>query len=553
MLQEKVMTGLHGLELKENRHRQAIRTCLLVLPLLLSCISGAVGSSSPPSLGISCQADPFPSRLVDSTGLSVSGLTAGKETSKIRFQAKDGNTLTAYTYRATGFSADHGPIVFILHGATRNAIDYLNRFKPLAEKYAALAIAPEFPESIYGPGSDRYTLAVGSKKTPYTNTYLPKEWRTTENYLYSEIEHLFEAVKRQLGSGECTYRIWGHSAGGQFVHRLLTFRSDARVASAVAVNAGFYTLPTFGNGSDPNYFMPYGLQGTPLQNEAVRRLLQAPLVVLVGELDTDTGDESGSVRNSTAANFQGINRRQRAEFYYRMGEKEADRLGVKFGWRFAIVPEAGHSSRKVGPSAAWFLFHRPDSIPCQATSAADAKGLVINEIYGDPAGGLAGDANNDGFRDPQEDEFVELVNTSDHEICLSGWNLTDAVSTSRHRFPIGSVLPAGKALVVFGGGVPTGKFGGAEVQTAAYSGELNLNNKGDVLSLFDAGGNVYQRVSWGDCDGKQCAPEHLSQAMDSNQSFTRRPELSGPFVRHGDMDGRRSYSPGTRADGTPFN
>ncbi|MBU0665080.1 MAG: lamin tail domain-containing protein [Proteobacteria bacterium] len=523
----------------------------LVLLFLCCCTSDEANKDSPPT-NVSRETDPFPSQLLETSGLYESGLNPKMEASRIRFMARDGHILTAYTYRATGFSVSDGPIVFIIHGAARNAIDYLRRFMPIAERHGALAIAPEFPASIYGPGSDRFTLAVGKERPPYTDTYRARKWRTRDDYLYSEIEHLFEAIRREVHSGESTYRIWGHSAGGQFVHRLMTFRSDARVASAVAVNAGFYTLPAYGNGSDPNYFMPYGLQGTPLNAYDVKRLLQAPLVVLVGELDTETGKESSSVRDSSYADFQGSNRRQRAEFYYRTGKQEAHRLGLNFGWRFAVVPGAGHNSRKVGPSAAWFLFNRPDAIPCVSTLTKDAKGLVINEIYGDPASGRAGDANNDGFRDAQEDEFVELVNTSDHDICLSGWYLGDASDPSRHRFPVGSLLPAGKALVVFGGGVPTGQFGGAEVQTAVSAGELNLNNEGDVLSLSDSHGNTHQRVSWGDCGGKQCAKEHIPHAININQSLNRWPEANGPFSPHSNILDGASYSPGSKVNGTPF-
>jgi hypothetical protein len=474
------------------------------------------------------------------------------DASLIRFQTKDGHTLTAYTYRATGFSSQSGPIVFVLHGAARNAVDYLNRFRPLAEQHAALAIAPEFPDTVYGPGSDRYTLAVGKNKPLYTDTYIASQWRSRDDYLYSEIEHLFEAIRQELQSSECTYRIWGHSAGGQFVHRLMTFRPDARVAVAVTVNAGFYTLPSFGNGSDANFFMPYGLTGTPLTGDDVRRLLQGPLVILAGELDTVTGKESESVRDSREANFQGSNRRERAELYYRMGKQEAHRLQIPFGWRHAVVPGAGHNSRKVGPSAAWFLFHPTDEAPCVTTPSASAAGLVINEIYGDPAGGPSGDANRDGLRDPQEDEFVELVNTSGQDICLSGWYLGDAADPSRHRFPLGSLLPAGKALVVFGGGVPIGNFGGAEIQTAVASGELNLNNKGDILVLSDALGTTHQRLSWGDCADRACAEEHISPAININQSLTRRPEAGGPFHPHGVLQPGTRFSPGTRSDGTPF-
>ena len=523
-----------------------------LLLAVLCCCMAAEARGAAPAGGITCQADPYPSELVQKSGLYELPDDPAARTSLIRFKTRDGHTLNAYTYRATGFSGSDGPIVFILHGAARNAIDYLNRFKPIAERHGALAIAPEFPDTIYGPGSDRYTLAVSRGKPIYSGTYMPWLWRPPDRYLYSEIEHLFEAVRQELGSSRCTYGIWGHSAGGQFVHRLVTFRPDARVDSAVAVNSGFYTLPSYGNGSDPNYSMPYGLKGTPLKEEDVRRLLEAPLVVLVGEHDTETGEESESVRDSKYANFQGLNRRERAEFYFKTGKREALRLGLRFGWRFAVIPGAGHNARRVGPSAAWYLFQPPAAQPCVPTPAGQARGLVINEIYGDPAGGPSGDANRDGRRDPQGDEFVELVNTSDRDICLSGWHLTDAASPERHRFPIGSLLPAGKALVVFGGGIPTGAFGEAEVQTAFSSGELNLNNEGDVLTLADADGKAYQRISWGDCAGQQCAEEHIASPINIDQSLNRWPETKGPFTPHGSLQHGKRYSPGMKTDGTFF-
>ena len=40
-------------------------------------------------------------------------------------------------------------------------------------------------------------------------------------------------------------------------------------------------------------------------------------------------------------------------------------------------------------------------------------GFVLNEVLYDPPSGSAGDANGDGVRDPNDDEFVEFVNDSD--------------------------------------------------------------------------------------------------------------------------------------------
>ena len=113
-------------------------------------------------------ADPYPSLLTD-----VAGLSARRGT--IQFEARDGNTITAFTYRASGFDGT-GPIVFVMHGAGRTAESYLQAFVPIAERHGALAIAPLFDEQRY-PSSDDYTLGVGTSGAPYGGAFEPTEWR----------------------------------------------------------------------------------------------------------------------------------------------------------------------------------------------------------------------------------------------------------------------------------------------------------------------------------------------------------------------------------------
>jgi hypothetical protein len=69
-----------------------------------------------------------------------------------------------------------------------------------------------------------------------------------------------------------------------------------------------------------------------------------------------------------------------------------------------------------------------------------------------------GDANCDGVVDPEQDEFVEIVNPSNVAVTLTGGTLLvqegTAAPVSRHTFPAGTVLQPGQSLVVFGGGPP---------------------------------------------------------------------------------------------------
>lgn len=167
------------------------------------------------------------------------------------------------------------------------------------------------------------------------------------------------------------------------------------------------------------------------------------------------------------------------------------------------------------------------------------KGLIINEVNYDPADGIAGDANGDGVRDPLADEFVEIYNDS-LAFDISGFTLSDA-SQVRHTFPAGTIIPSRGVIVVFGGGTPTGSFGGALVQTAS-SGQINLNNAGDVLTLKDAQGNIIRSFD-------------VTPLSDNpNEAYTRSPDITGDFLQHSAIPeaGGRLFSPGTRLNGTNY-
>ena len=171
--------------------------------------------------------------------------------------------------------------------------------------------------------------------------------------------------------------------------------------------------------------------------------------------------------------------------------------------------------------------------------------IVLNEVLYDPSNSaLLGDANGDGLYVQDEDEFIELLNTGSQPLDVSGWKVYDASALSsampRHVFPAGSVIPSGTALVLFGGGTPTGSFGGALVQTTT-TGAMNLNNAGDVLTITDAQDSVMITF------------DVTPYSDNPNESFTRSPDITGEFVQQSTVgSGTLLFSPGTRLDGSPF-
>lgn len=486
------------------------------------------------------QVDSHPAVWLDSSALFATRFGT------VKFVARDGKALTAFVYRATAFDPRSGKIWFVMHGAGRGASRYLQAAAPIAERHDALAIAIEFPARAY-PEQEAYTLGVTTRGEADESAYAQRRWRNRDSYVYSEVEHVFEAVRRSIGGRQEGYYLFGHSAGAQFVHRLLTFLPDARVLGAVAANAGWYTLPL--SGKDAHLGMPYGLRGTPLERVELRSLFHTPLTVMLGERDTAGRDADSLLRGTPGAMDQGSTRLERGKKYFATARAVAAKMAAPFNWRLAIVPHAAHEASQMIDSAGFFLFESGE--PCVPTPAVAAGALAINEILADPPSGARGDANADGTRDPAEDEFVEIVNTGNTAVCTTGWTLGDASSPQRHVFPLEAALLPGETLVIFGGGVPTGRFGGAHVQWAAFGGRLDLSNTGDVLTLRDAAGAIVKQISWGDCAGQPCARDHRVGSLGFASSLVRWPELVGPWAIHNEVS-QADFSPGVRSDGTLF-
>ena len=176
--------------------------------------------------------------------------------------------------------------------------------------------------------------------------------------------------------------------------------------------------------------------------------------------------------------------------------------------------------------------------------------VLFNEVLID--GASDGDPNGDGEPgDPVGDELVEIVNAGG-AVDLGGFTLveTDFPGLPRHTFTAGTTLAAGAAIVIFGGGEAPSDIPGAhfEVANAPDPGipfGLNLDNDGDTLRLLDKSGKLVALFGYGGA-----AP----LAALSDESYTRSPDVTGPFVPHSQASGDPSiiYSPGTQADGSPF-
>ena len=242
-------------------------------------------------------------------------------------------------YHLPGTYAPDRPILFVMHGNSRTAVRYWRQWQDVAEAYNVLILVPEFDKFDF-PGSVSYHSGG-------MYDVISGEDKTQDQWTFSIIDRIFEQTKKLTNATPDTFFIYGHSAGGQFVHRYLTFTGGAKVQRAIAANSGWYTLPVLEDE------FPYGLKNSPATTSHLAALFAKNLIILLGEDDTR---QTRSLRQTFEAMEQGTHRLARGKYYYATGKRVATNLKLPFNWRIQTVPGVGHSNAGMAPTAAKLLF-----------------------------------------------------------------------------------------------------------------------------------------------------------------------------------------------------
>jgi alpha-beta hydrolase superfamily lysophospholipase len=169
-------------------------------------------------------------------------------------------------------------------------------------------------------------------------------------WTFSAIEHLFDHVKAAAKNTSKRYYIYGHSAGGQFVHRFVLFMPEARYERAIAANPGWYTMPQL------EVAFPYGMRNTTANEVGLKKSFANSLVLLLGDEDTNRDDPN--LRKSPGADLQGLTRFERGKNFYKKAQEEAGKLETPLAWKQETVRGAGHSDKQMSGAAAKALFSR---------------------------------------------------------------------------------------------------------------------------------------------------------------------------------------------------
>ena len=239
------------------------------------------------------------------------------------------------------------PVLFVHHGFGRNGGDYRDYWLPLVDAAQLLVIVPEFSSSAF-PGSQWYNY--GNRVDTDGHPKPRAEWT------YGVPERVFALLREQGVTASRRYGSFGHSAGGQFVHRMISLGFRERVAVAATANAGTYAMPDLG------VAFPYGLGDTGLDDAALRALLAFRLVVFAGTADIDTTHEN--FPRDEPAMRQGPTRYARAHAYIAAAREAARQRGVPCNWTIIDIPDIGHDGAKMSAAAAATMaaaLHEPEA------------------------------------------------------------------------------------------------------------------------------------------------------------------------------------------------
>ncbi len=232
--------------------------------------------------------------------------------------------------------------VMVMHGTGRNADDYANAWKDFANNNDYIIATPEFSKSEW-PHSRSYNLGNIFTGSDGSGSLNPEN-----KWAFYAVIKIHNDLKEGLNLKDNHYDIWGHSAGAQFVHRMMEFLPDSNIRYYIAANAGWYTLP------DLNTEFPYGLKHNMLyftQSDLIR-INAEPMIIMRGTADTL---RTSNLRTTPQADSQGLNRYERAATFFNIGFNisDADK------WQLIDVPNVSHDYVKMAEAAQNFLLDHP--------------------------------------------------------------------------------------------------------------------------------------------------------------------------------------------------
>ena len=233
-------------------------------------------------------------------------------------------------------------VIFVIHGNSRNAEDYLSEWSPYIAKKNVIVVAPKFTKESF----KYFALLEMAQSSGKAN-------KDESEYINNSISLIFNFIKSKFSLNTQTYSMFGHSAGAQFTPRYMLLSGDKRISSAVIANAGWYTFISTAE-------FPYGIKNSPIKisNDHIRWYTASKVNLLIGS--DDVGFKN--LNTSKGAQIQGINRFERANNYFNTLIKEAEKNNYVLRWNFKVLDDIDHDFKKITPIAADILLQNIETI-----------------------------------------------------------------------------------------------------------------------------------------------------------------------------------------------
>ena len=266
-----------------------------------------------------------------------------------------------------GFSAA-SKFIMTMCGINRDAVGIATYWVSFANANNYVVAAPEFNSNDWS--SDQYILGNMFTGSNGTGSLNPKA-----NWSFNIVEQIHRELFTACSLSDSTYELWGHSAGGQFVHRLAFFLPDNLISRYIAGNSGWYSCP------DLAVAFPWGAQNSLLNlaQSDLTAFSNRNLVIMRGTADTL---QDSDLNTDPQSEVQGANRYTRAGYFYTSGVK----VNQGLNWKIVDVPGVGHSDQLMAVAAGNFILTQMVSAnwPLNTDGTPVIKGNITASIV-DPS------------------------------------------------------------------------------------------------------------------------------------------------------------------------
>lgn len=232
------------------------------------------------------------------------------------------------------------PVIIGFHGNDRDCSYWIETWKEYADKDGFMFFIPWFTHESF---PTRRYQEVGIKDED--GNILSPKYRTT-----ALVDSLINTILINSGTQDSTVTIYGHSAGGQFVHRFMLLNDSPFVNKAIIGNPGWFTFPT----KDLDY--SYGIRNLgEIQDNQIRKMIEKDIILQLAEGDTL---RENFLRKTYEADLQGLNRLERGNHFFDTLKSMAEKNDWNFNWQRVYVPNVGHDAIEMSRHAAQHLLNK---------------------------------------------------------------------------------------------------------------------------------------------------------------------------------------------------